>query len=113
MFYVYVSLENGVSQATRYAVTGNTMDDPDNPGPTLSAKASIKAAMRQATPTITIPDTTFTFSHMAPAARLGSAAPAGPATSARSRSTTAVDALDADPRAVSDQRQDDVGSIRP
>ena len=32
MFYVYLALENGVSQATRYAITGNQMDDPSNPG---------------------------------------------------------------------------------
>jgi len=28
IFYVYLALENGASQATRYAVTGNLMDDP-------------------------------------------------------------------------------------
>ena len=28
LFYVYLALENGVSQATRYGVTGNVMDDP-------------------------------------------------------------------------------------
>ena len=31
MFYVYLALENGVSQATRFAVTGQTMADPNNP----------------------------------------------------------------------------------
>ena len=35
LFYVYLSLENGVSQATRYAVTGQVMNDPANPGQTF------------------------------------------------------------------------------
>ena len=65
MFYVYLALENGVSQATRYAVTGNQMDDPGNPGSKLSRVDSIKTAMRQATPNLTIPDTAFSFSHLA------------------------------------------------
>ena len=61
LFYVYLSLENGVSQATRYAVTGNAMNDPS--GAAMTRTDTIKAAMRQATPTLTIPDNAFTFSH--------------------------------------------------
>jgi len=64
MFYVYLALENGVSQATRYAVTGNLKDDPMNPGTPLNRTESIKLAMRQATPTLTIADGEFTFSHL-------------------------------------------------
>jgi hypothetical protein len=64
LFYVYLALENGVSQATRYAVTGNLKDDPMNPGTPLSRVDSIKLAMRQATPTLTIADSAFTFSHL-------------------------------------------------
>jgi Flp pilus assembly protein TadG len=64
IFYVYLALENGVSQATRFAVTGNQADDPNNPGTPLSRQDSIKLAMRQATPTLTITDAEFTFSHM-------------------------------------------------
>lgn len=66
IFYVYLSLENGVSQATRYGVTGNLMDDPANPGTPLSRAGSMMAAMRIATPTITLPDSAFSFSHMTP-----------------------------------------------
>jgi Flp pilus assembly protein TadG len=67
MFYVYLSLESGVSQATRYGVTGALMDDPSKPaGTKLSREASLKAAMRAATPTLTIPDEAFSFSHMRP-----------------------------------------------
>jgi hypothetical protein len=65
LFYAYLALENGVSQATRYAVTGNVMDDPGNPGNPLSRVDSIKLAFRQATPTLTVPDAAFSFSHMA------------------------------------------------
>src|SRR3954465_4604801 len=56
IFYVYLALENGLSQATRFAVTGNKMDDPLNPGSKLNRADSIKMAMRQATPTITLDD---------------------------------------------------------
>jgi hypothetical protein len=66
MFYVYLALENGVSQATRFAVTGNLKDDPMNPGTPLSRSDSIKLAMRQATPTLTIPDGDFSFNHLSP-----------------------------------------------
>ena len=52
MFYCYLSLENGVSQATRSVVTGG------------SSETAIKAAMRAATPTLTIPDAAFSFSNM-------------------------------------------------
>ena len=38
LFYVYLALENGASQATRYGVTGNTEDDPDTPGTKLLAR---------------------------------------------------------------------------
>jgi hypothetical protein len=64
LFYVNLSLESGVSQATRFAVTGNLMDDPDNPGTPLSRPETIKAAMRKATPTLTIPDSAFAFSYL-------------------------------------------------
>ena len=52
MFYCWLSLESGVSQATRAVVTGG------------STEAAIRAAMRSATPTLTIPDSAFSFSNM-------------------------------------------------
>jgi hypothetical protein len=61
MFYVYLALENGVSQATRYGVTNALMDDPSDPSKKLSRVESIKLAMRQATPTLTIDDADFAF----------------------------------------------------
>ena len=66
LFYVYLALENGVSQAARYGITGQLMDDPANPGTPLSRDDSIKLAMRQATPNLTLTDSAFTFSHMPP-----------------------------------------------
>jgi TadE-like protein len=68
LFYTYLALENGVSQATRFAVTGNLLNDPNNPANQLSRTDSIKLAMRNATPTLTIADAAFTFDHMAPGA---------------------------------------------
>lgn len=78
VFYVYLSLENGLSQATRYAVTGQLMDDPASPGTKLSRADSIKAAMRQATPTLTIGDAAFSFSHMPPGGGAWTAGVGGP-----------------------------------
>jgi Flp pilus assembly protein TadG len=59
LLYIYLSLESGVSQATRYAITGA-----QSPG--LTREQSIMAAMRQATPTMTLDDGAFSFSHMRP-----------------------------------------------
>jgi hypothetical protein len=64
LFYVYLALENGASQATRYGITGQLLDDPDTPGTKLNREPSIKLAMRNATPTLTLPDSDFVFSHM-------------------------------------------------
>jgi Flp pilus assembly protein TadG len=59
LFYVYLALENGVSQAGRFGVTGNVAGG-------LSREDSIRAAMRDATPSLTIGDQAFTFSHITP-----------------------------------------------
>jgi Flp pilus assembly protein TadG len=59
MFYAYLALEHGVSQATRLAITGRTSG-------TMNREESIKARMRESTPTLTIPDNAFAFSFMAP-----------------------------------------------
>ncbi len=66
LFWVYVSMESGISQATRLAVTGATKDDPDNPGTPLGREGTIKAAMQEATSTLDVNAMTFSFSHMAP-----------------------------------------------
>jgi Flp pilus assembly protein TadG len=71
LFYVHLALQNGVSQATRYGVTGNVM-------PGLTVESSIMTAMRQSTPTLTLADSAFAFSHLTPGATVwigGSAAP--------------------------------------
>ncbi len=78
MFWVYLALENGVSQASRYGVTNQLMQDPSNPGTYMTRLDSIKTAMRDATPNISIPDSDFTFSYMSPGATGWSAGPGGP-----------------------------------
>lgn len=65
LFYAYLALENGVSLASRYGVTGRTMTDPVT-GLALNHQDSLKLTMRQGTPTLTIPDSAFVFSHRAP-----------------------------------------------
>ena len=59
LFYVYLALENGASQATRFAVTGQLVAG-------QTREESIKIAMRSATPTLTIADNMFAFSHLPP-----------------------------------------------
>jgi Flp pilus assembly protein TadG len=71
LLYVYLSLESGVSQATRFAVTGATT-------PGMTRDQAIRDAMRQATPTLTIPDAAFTFTFMPPGATTWSNGPGGP-----------------------------------
>jgi Flp pilus assembly protein TadG len=61
LLYLYLTLESGVSQATRFAITNTAT-------PGLTREQSIMAAMRTATPTITLPDSAFTFSFMPPGA---------------------------------------------
>ncbi|HLK31863.1 MAG TPA: TadE/TadG family type IV pilus assembly protein [Terriglobales bacterium] len=48
LFYVQMTLQNAVRQAGRYAVTGNHMPDPKNPGKNLSRVDSIIQAAQQA-----------------------------------------------------------------
>jgi hypothetical protein len=57
ILYVNLALEHGVSQATRYGITGNVMDG-------LSREESMKAVMRRSAPTLTIDDSAFEFRHM-------------------------------------------------
>ena len=71
LLYVFLSLENGVSQATRYAVTGQQQAG-------MTRSQSIMTAMRQATPTLTLPDGAFTFSFMPPGASTWSNGTGGP-----------------------------------
>lgn len=64
VFYAWLALEHGVSQASRFGVTGQQLDDPAKPGTKLSRTDSITRAMRQATPSLTLPDSAFTFAHL-------------------------------------------------
>jgi Flp pilus assembly protein TadG len=57
VFFVYLSLQNGVSQGARYGVTGQVIG-------AMSREDSIKTATRNATPSLTLPDSAFTFSNI-------------------------------------------------
>jgi TadE-like protein len=71
LLYIYLSLESGVTQATRFAVTGAAV-------PGMTREEAIRDAMRRATPTLTLPDTAFAFSFMPPGASSWSSGPGGP-----------------------------------
>jgi hypothetical protein len=71
ILYAYLALENGVGQATRYGVTGSVITG-------LSREESIKSAMREATPTLTIDDGAFAFSHLRPGGAAWLGGPGGP-----------------------------------
>ena len=45
--YYRIALKNAVSQAARYATTGQRMPDPNNPGQTLSREDSIVATIQK------------------------------------------------------------------
>ena len=57
ILWVHMALQNGVSQATRFAITGDVLAG-------QSREESIKSIMRQETPTLTLADGDFSFSHM-------------------------------------------------
>lgn len=55
--YANLALENGVSQASRFGITGNFAEG-------SSRQASIMSELRRATPTLTIDDSHVEFSHL-------------------------------------------------
>jgi Flp pilus assembly protein TadG len=59
LFWTYITLENGVTEATRFAVTNNTLNDAN--GNPLSRIDSIKQEMRTEARGITINDSEFNF----------------------------------------------------
>ena len=59
ILYAFQAMQNGVSQATRFAVTGN--HGTDGSGAALTRDESIRQAMRAATPGFEIADNAFTF----------------------------------------------------
>lgn len=71
MLYVHLALQNGVAQASRYGITGQTVG-------TASREDSIRAAMRNATPTLTLGDGAFTFHNLAPGASTWTVGSGGP-----------------------------------
>ena len=47
-------MEYGISEATRYGITGQQREDPNNPGNYLSQEDSIKLIMRECNPLIVL-----------------------------------------------------------
>lgn len=69
VFFVYLALESGVTQATRAGVTGSQAG---------GRAATLISAMRDATPALTIPNEAFTFSHLPPGGSAWVSGPGGP-----------------------------------
>jgi hypothetical protein len=57
LFHANLALENGVAMAARYGITGAMMDG-------KSREESIMEVMRSSTPTLTLDDDAFHFSHL-------------------------------------------------
>ncbi len=72
LLYVHLALQNGVSQASRYGVTGQVA------GAGVSREDSIRQAMRTSTPTLTLPNGAFAFSHLTPGSGGWTAGAGGP-----------------------------------
>jgi Flp pilus assembly protein TadG len=63
LFYVQMMTQNAVQQAGRYAVTGNHMSDPNNPGQNLSRVASIIQVAEQAAPGVNFSGISISSQH--------------------------------------------------
>jgi len=63
LFYAYQSMEYGISEATRYGITGQQRANPSGPG-NLTRDESVKLIMRESNPLITLADSSFTFEHL-------------------------------------------------
>ena len=107
MFHVYVAMESGISQATRFAVTGATKPDPTKPGMPMGREGTIKAAMQDASPSLNVSAMTFTFSHMTPGSASWAGGAGGPGRHRPSHGQLQLETADADSRAVPHRRQDD------
>ena len=59
LLYVPMALQNGVSNASRFGVVGKTMPD-------MSREESLRQAVRDATPSLTLDDDKITFTHLPP-----------------------------------------------
>ncbi len=64
LFWTYVTLENAVSEGTRFAVTNQTLADPNNPGNQLSRIDSIKLKTRTEANGIPLDDGEFVFANL-------------------------------------------------
>ena len=58
LFFTYLTLQNGVTEATRFAVTGQSPNDADHP---TQHEDAIMQVMRNATPGLALADSEFSF----------------------------------------------------
>ena len=56
LFFAYLTLQNGVTEATRLAVTGKQAPDPSDPVNRLSREATVKQLVRSSTPGLNVHD---------------------------------------------------------
>ena len=56
LFFAYLTLQNGVTEATRFAVTGQQAQDPNDPGNLLSREDTVRRLVKASTPGLGIRD---------------------------------------------------------
>jgi Flp pilus assembly protein TadG len=61
LFFAYLTLQNGVTEATRFGVTGQQMQDPNDPSNTLTRQATVKQRVRASTPGLAVTEGEITF----------------------------------------------------
>jgi len=61
LFFAYLTLQNGVTEATRFAITGQQATDPSNPSNKLPRDETVRRMIRASTPGMTIKDDDVDF----------------------------------------------------
>jgi Flp pilus assembly protein TadG len=61
LFFAYLTLQNGVTEATRIAVTGYQAQDPNDPSKLLKREETVRQLMRVSTPGLGITDNEIAF----------------------------------------------------
>ena len=61
LFFAYLTLQNGVTEATRIGVTGQEVSDPNSPDAESRREAKVRQIVHQSTPGLGIDDSEVSF----------------------------------------------------